>query len=273
MSRGKKQTWPSFFERLVEQPPEQALIEKVTKRRLAARGYDTFEVVASEEGGAVKVHLPPDLATCDACLRELHDPADRRYRYPFINCVDCGPRFTIVDVVAVRSGQHLDARLRHVPGVRRPSIEDPRDRRFHAQPNACPVCGPHLFLLGPEGTPQLAGEAALGWGQAVLAGGGIVAVKGLGGYHIACDAFNEAAVSRLRMRKGRSDKAFAVMFRDLATVRRHLPVSEGEATELACPGHPIVIVEERLNWAVHPTRHHRRLPAVHAAAPSPTATF
>jgi hydrogenase maturation protein HypF len=248
---GEEGDLAAFFERLVEQPPEQARIVKVTKRRLVARGYDRFEVVASEEGGAVKVQLPPDLATCDACLTELHDPADRRHRYPFINCVDCGPRFTIVRALPYdRANTSMRGFvLCESCGA---EYEDPEDRRFHAEPNACPACGPRLFLLGPEGTPRVAGEAALGWVQRRLAEGETVAVKGLGGYHLACDALNEAAVDRLRARKGRSDKAFGVMFRDLVTLRRYLAVTDDEAAELASPGHPIVILEGCLNRAVSP---------------------
>jgi hydrogenase maturation protein HypF len=185
-----------FADELVSCAPAIASIDSVTAESLAPLGETDFRIVASVAKGHSAL-IPPDLATCDQCLAELFDPADRRYRYPFINCTQCGPRFTIVRSVpydrpnTTMAGFPLCADCRN-------EYEDPLDRRFHAEPIACPVCGPQLSM-------------PLEQAVALLDRGGILAVKGLGGYHLACDAADEAAVARLRARKHREAKPFAVM--------------------------------------------------------------
>ncbi len=240
-----------FFDHLVERVPRHASITRVTSDRMAPRGYGSFEVVASEVEGAVGVHLPPDLATCDTCLAELRDPGDRRYRYPFINCVDCGPRFTIIRGLPYDRANTSMAQFTLCPACER-EYRDPSDRRFHAEPNACADCGPRLSLIDREGTLLAEAEQALLATQALLNKGGILAVKGLGGYHLACDAFNEEAIGLLRSRKQRPDKALAVMFRDLATLRKYLAISPLEVGELVSTAHPIVVVEGWINPAISP---------------------
>jgi len=248
---GDEKMVTAFFDGLAEQAPRQADIQRVTTRRLVPRGYESFEVMPSEAGGRAKVHLPPDLATCPACLQELRDPFDRRYRYPFINCVDCGPRFTIVNGLPYdRATTSMESFT--LCGDCAEEYHDPADRRFHAQPNACPVCGPHLFLLRPRDVETAVGDAALRRAQALLAAGEILAVKGLGGYHLACDAFTEGAIARLRRCKDRPHKALAVMFRDSAALRKHLSVTPAEIAELESPSRPIVVVGGRFSRAVSP---------------------
>ncbi|MFH0916277.1 MAG: carbamoyltransferase HypF [bacterium] len=241
----------AFFDGLAAHAPQQAEIQRVTTRRLAPRGYESFDVMPSEPGGRVRVHLPPDLATCPVCLRELWDPTDRRHRYPFINCVDCGPRFTIVNALPYdRAATSMDSFTLCSACAR--EYHDPGDRRFHAQPNACPECGPHLFLLRPDGVELEVGECALRQAQGLLAAGDIVAVKGLGGYHLACSAFDGEAIARLRDRKDRPHKALAVMFRDLTALRKYLSVTRAEMAELQSSSRPIVVVQGRFSAAVSP---------------------
>ncbi|HLA81133.1 MAG TPA: carbamoyltransferase HypF [Thermoleophilia bacterium] len=255
---GEEERVALFFDGLVEHAPRQADIHRVTRRRLVPKGYDSFTVVESEASGRVKVHLPPDLATCSACLAELEDPGNRRYRYPFTNCVDCGPRFTLVESLPY-DRVNTTMKVFTLCGDCDQEYREPADRRFHAEPNACPKCGPHLFLLergtdaaGDAREALVVGEAALRRAQGLLAGGGILAVKGLGGYHLACDAFNEGAVAVLRRRKERPHKSLAVMFRDLTTLEKYLPLTPAEIAELQSPAHPIVVVDGRFSLAVSP---------------------
>jgi hydrogenase maturation protein HypF len=185
-----------FGGRLVEEAPPLARISSVTEERVAALGERVFVVAASVPSGTAAL-VPPDVATCEDCLRELFDPADRRYRYPFVNCTNCGPRLTIVRAVPYDRPNTTMAGFPLCADCRR-EYEDPADRRFHAEPIACSVCGPRLSVPLEEAV-------------AVLRDGGIVAVKGLGGYHLACDATSEEAVARLRTRKRREEKPLAVM--------------------------------------------------------------
>lgn len=220
-----------FFHRLAGTPPPQAAIENIEKQQLTTAGYQRFEVVESEAAGPATAHLAPDLALCDDCRRELLDPRDRRHGYAFTNCTNCGPRFTIIrDLPYDRAHTSMAGFTMCAPCEH--EYHDPRDRRFHAQPNGCPDCGPQLNRPVAEAVR-------------VLRAGRIVALKSLGGFHFACDAFNNAAIARLRQRKHRPGKSFAVMFRDLATLKQHCIVSEAEEAELLSPAAPIVIVGAR----------------------------
>ncbi len=248
---GHEEDVSAFFALLEQSVPERALIARVDTQRLPCEGYKSFEVVTSETVGAVAVQLPPDLASCDTCLRELADPKDRRYRYPFINCVDCGPRFTIIRDLPYDRANTSMVGFELCPACGR-EYADPGDRRFHAEPNACPACGPRLRLLGSEGAPLTEAESALKGAQALLRQGATVAVKGLGGYHLACDAFNSEAIARLRARKQRPHKTLAVMFRDLATVEKYFRVTAEEAEELLSAARPIVVLDGKLDPAISP---------------------
>ena len=235
-----------FARRVVRDAPALAVVEGLTRRQLPPIGGTGFRIDASHAGsGDVRgrTFASPDVATCGDCLRELTDPADRRYRHPFISCTNCGPRLTII------TGLPYDRPRTTMAGFAMCSActseyGDPVDRRFHAQTIACPDCGPSLELV-VTGSPAAVGESALSAARRLLAAGGIVAVKGLGGYHLACDASNESAVAELRRRKRRGDRPFAVMARDLSTATALAVVSEAEEALLTGPQRPIVLLRRR----------------------------
>jgi hydrogenase maturation protein HypF len=233
----------AFRVALRDQAPPLAYLESVTSETLTPTGDTTFVIVESEAQHDVTALIPPDLAICDDCLRELFDPTDRRYRYPFINCTNCGPRFTIIQHIPYDRPYTTMSGFPMCPACEA-EYHDPADRRFHAQPVACPTCGPQVWYTTAAGeTAQ--GEAGIAAARAALLRGEIVAVKGLGGFHIACDATNSAALSQLRQRKGRVDKPFAVMTRDLEGARRLAHVDSDEAALLIRRERPIVLVRKR----------------------------
>ena len=190
--------------------------------------------------------MPVDVATCDDCARELADPADRRFRYPFVNCTNCGPRYTIIRSIPYDRASTTMAGFVMCADCRR-EYEDPADRRFHAEPTCCPVCGPQLSLLSPDGDLLAKAGDALDATVALLVEGRILAVKGLGGYHLACDATNAEAVAELRRRKARDDKPFALMV-DLPTARTLCHLSPEAEAALTSPRRPIVLAP-RTAWA------------------------
>src|SRR5215207_5398589 len=231
-----------FLEALAAEAPPLAVIERVTATPLAPTGGRGFTIAPSQAGGERQALVSPDTATCDDCLRELADPADRRYRYPFVNCTNCGPRFTIVTDVPYDRPATTMAGFAMCADCAR-EYHDPADRRFHAQPVCCPACGPALRLLDADGKP-VSGDPVEATATA-LADGLVVAVKGLGGYHLAADAASEAAVGALRARKHRENKPFAVMVAGLDEARRLCEVDEAEARVLASPRRPIVLLARR----------------------------
>jgi hydrogenase maturation protein HypF len=232
----------AFFHQLASAPPKQALISEFQKEVCDSKGYKRFEVVESEPDGDPAVHITPDLATCDDCLRELFDPRNRRNGHAFINCTDCGPRFTIVrDLPYDRDRTSMSKFPMCEPCDH--EYRDPRDRRFHAQPNACQRCGPQLRLRIAGGITHY--DVNLTKTKELLRRGRIVAIKGIGGYHLACDATNREAVARLRSRKHRPHKPLAVMFRDIPTLEKFCAISESEEAELLSAARPIVLVSRR----------------------------
>jgi hydrogenase maturation protein HypF len=202
-----------------------------------------FTIDSSTPGGERALFPAADLAICELCLRELRDPADRRHAYPFLNCTDCGPRFTIIRALPYDRERTSMAAFQMCPACRA-EYEDPGDRRFHAEPTACPECGPRLALLDPEGR-TLAAADPLAEMVAALRAGKIVALKGLGGYHLACDATDGGAVADLRRRKAREAKPLAVMVASLEAARWLCMVTEAEADLLSSPARPIVLLEKR----------------------------
>lgn len=253
----------AFVAALSEHAPAAARVERVDVADLGPGGWSAadergFRIVASQDQTAHTTLVSPDIATCDDCLRELFDPADRRYHYPFINCTNCGPRFTIIRSLPYdRAATSMDC----FPLCPKCAAEyaDPLDRRFHAQPDACFDCGPHITwreavngdacgnssATPAVGTTREASDAIIERCVELLASGGIVAIKGLGGFHLACDASNEQAVAELRRRKRRSNKPLAVMVRDLADAERLCHVNDVARGLLAGSIRPIVLLRRR----------------------------
>jgi hydrogenase maturation protein HypF len=230
--------------RLGAEAPPLAVLERVVAERIDPTGAGEFRIVRSAAGGAAGALITPDTATCEDCLRELFDPRDRRFRYPFINCTNCGPRFTIVRGVPYDRPLTTMAGFEMCPACRA-EYEDPVDRRFHAQPNACPDCGPRLTLLGPRRRRLADADAALRGAVATLRGGGVLAVKGVGGFHLACSAADEIAVAGLRARKHREDKPFALMAVDATDADRLVELTAAERALLHSRERPIVIARRR----------------------------
>ena len=227
-----------FLARLPSEAPPLAVLEQVLVEEREPSGDRSFAIRESVGGEVPDAPVTPDTATCDDCLRELFDPADRRFRYPFINCTNCGPRFTIVRGVPYDRPLTTMASFRMCAACRA-EYEDPADRRFHAQPNACSDCGPSLSLLGPDRRPV--GGDPLEAVAGALRDGAIVAVKGIGGYHLACRAGDERAVAALRARKHREDKPFALMARSLDAARTLVSLDDQAHGLLASPARPIVL--------------------------------
>jgi hydrogenase maturation protein HypF len=243
---GSPSALDSFVRDLTAQAPPLARIVAVEVSDVLPNGYDSFEIRHSvAEEGRYQL-ISPDIATCGDCLRELLDPDDRRYRYPFTNCTNCGPRFTIIRDIPYDRPLTTMQPFMMCPDCKR-EYDDPLDRRFHAQPNACPVCGPQVWLeeTGPDRGRLAERDEALRLASQMLAGGKVLALKGLGGFHLACDATNKAAVQNLRKRKGRPAKPLAVMVATLDDARQHCLLSEPEESLLTSPQCPIVLVRWR----------------------------
>jgi hydrogenase maturation protein HypF len=243
-----------FIQALHNEAPPLSKIDTFEVEQGPANGFHGFEIKKSFAIQGAFQPISPDTSICPDCLRELFDPRDRRYRYPFINCTNCGPRFTIIEDIpydrpntTMAGFPMCDACLEE--------YSEPTNRRFHAQPVACPDCGPHVWLEIPSSSgngrqEKLQGDAAILETQAILATGKIVAIKGLGGFHLACDATNPSAVSELRRRKLRVDKPFALMMPDLETVQQHCLLSPSEMELLASHERPIVLLEMRPDSAI-----------------------
>lgn len=238
-----------FCDRIAAEAPPLAVVESVEHQPVPAVGASGFTVLTSRQDGPNRTLVSPDVATCADCLAELSDPADRRHRHPFITCTHCGPRFTIVTGLPYDRAHTTMARFPMCPDCSR-EYADPADRRFHAQPIACPACGPRLRLLvaqpEPGRSPRPDSEAdPVAEARRLLSAGAILAVKGLGGYHLACDATDADAVARLRRRKARGDKPFALMARDVADVGQLVHLSPEERTLLTGRVRPVVLLRRR----------------------------
>ncbi len=241
----------TFLVRLTSETPPLARIDSVATSDLHPTGQTGFSIVASEVLGRVSTGIPADAATCTDCLRELLDPADRRYRYPFLNCTNCGPRYTITRRIPYDRPQTSMAQFPMCPECQA-EYDDPLNRRFHAQPNACWRCGPHVWLESPQGVPIESADPVAETIERLLAGG-IMAIKGIGGFHLSVDATSEEAVMRLRERKHRYGKPLAVMVRDLAAGRTFCDLTAEEETLLRTPARPIVLGHARNHNGIAPS--------------------
>jgi hydrogenase maturation protein HypF len=238
-AEGPPEALDELARRLAGEAPPLARVAAVEAEPLDPVGGAGFTIVLSRDAGAPAVAVPVDVATCADCERELFDPTDRRFGYPFINCTNCGPRYTIIRSIPYDRAATTMAGFVMCADCRR-EYEDPGDRRFHAEPTCCPACGPQLSLLAPDGSVLAKAGDALDAAVRLLVGGRILAVKGLGGYHLACDATDDAAVAELRRRKARDDKPFALLV-DLPTARALCRLSPEAEAALTSPRRPIVL--------------------------------
>ncbi|MGA2753936.1 MAG: carbamoyltransferase HypF [Terracidiphilus sp.] len=241
----------SFRRRLQAEAPPLSRIDSVLASEARPTGETGFRIVASASGGQVSTGIPADAATCADCLRELFDPHDRRYRYPFLNCTNCGPRFTITRRIPYDRPQTSMAKFKMCPACQA-EYDDPTNRRFHAQPNACSVCGPHVWLVTPDGTEIWSDDPVTETIDRLIAGE-VIAIKGIGGFHLAVDATNESAVMRLRDRKHRYGKPLAVMVRDLDAARSLCVLSTEEEELLLTVARPIVLARGRAGSPIAPS--------------------
>ncbi|MBI1792713.1 MAG: carbamoyltransferase HypF [Chloroflexi bacterium] len=263
---GEHDKLDAFVKALRGEAPPLSHIDELTASFIPASGFRSFEIIHSESIPSAFQPIPPDATICDDCLRELFDPSDRRYRYPFINCTNCGPRFTIIKDIPYDRPKTTMAPFAMCPDCEG-EYTNPADRRFHAQPVACPTCGPHVWIelsdkklemnqneqeraLLRASYQSFSPEKAIQVGRVLLSSGNILAVKGLGGFHLACDAMNSYAVTELRNRKLRVDKPFALMMPDIETIERHCDVSDSERELLRSPARPIVLLKRKLESTI-----------------------
>jgi hydrogenase maturation protein HypF len=243
-AEGEKQILDELLLRLDEEKPPLASIQSLEFSFLDPVGLEAFEIRKSDPEGEKTSLVLPDIAVCPDCLREIFDPCDRHYRYPFTNCTNCGPRFSIIDSLPYDRA-NTSMRLFEMCADCRREYEDPRNRRFHAQPNACPACGPYLELWDKSGNVMVSRDSALSAAAGTILKGKIVALKGLGGFHLLADATNDSAVASLRERKHREEKPLALMYPSLDRVRSECEVGRFEARLLASPEAPIVLLRRK----------------------------
>ncbi|HEY7420092.1 MAG TPA: carbamoyltransferase HypF, partial [Ktedonobacteraceae bacterium] len=248
------QALADFQHALIEDAPPLARIVTMTCERIPPRHESDFIIIHSETGIERRALISPDTATCDACLYEIRDPADRRFHYPFTNCTNCGPRFTIIQDVPYDRDKTTMRVFPMCPACHQEYV-DPLNRRFHAQPNACPLCGPQISLLSKDEHGQfhtVESDDLITEAARLLSQGAILAIKGLGGYHLSCDALHAEAVQHLRQRKQREARPFALMVPDIETARQLCFVSDAEAEQLQARQRPIVLLRQLASCPVAP---------------------
>jgi len=241
---GEKDTLDLFVQQLRDEAPTLSRIDEFSASFRPASGFTSFDILHSESVEGAFQPISPDVSICPDCLRELFDPNDRRYLYPFINCTHCGPRFTIIKDIPYDRPKTTMADFPMCPDCER-EYKDPTDRRFHAQPVACPVCGPQVTFERLNVGTLVSSDDAIAQTRNALTKGEIVAIKGLGGFHLACDATNAQAVTKLRNRKLRVDKPFALMMPDIETIEQYCFVSDAERELLLSSARPIVLLKRK----------------------------
>ena len=241
--QGESSAIEAFSRELTQNPPPLAHITQVTQDEAPLKEYRDFSIIKSQSQGHRFTLISPDVSICKDCLEELLDPDDRRYQYPFINCTNCGPRYTIIDDIPYDRPK-TSMRNFQMCAQCQAEYDDPMDRRFHAQPNACPVCGPTVQLCDNQGT-ALAVQDPIAEAVGLLKAGHILAIKGLGGFHLVVDAENQVAVTALRERKHREEKPLAVMSYDVAAIRQYALASPEEEQLLLSPQRPIVLLPKK----------------------------
>lgn len=254
--QGDEQSVALFADRLRKQAPPLAVIDSITSEEIPVQDDTKFVIAASAAVGDRPGPVPPDSDVCDACLAECRDPTDRRRHYPFITCTDCGPRYSLIDDIPYDRPRTAMAAFPLCPACQA-EYDNPAHRRFHAETTCCPLCGPRLFLTDCSGTTladakDSSNAAIVQEAATALKRGLIVAIKGIGGFHLAVDAGNQDAVVRLRQRKNRPDKPLAVMTRDLAAIRRFARLSHGAETWLTSRTKPVVLLEKIENFPLAP---------------------
>lgn len=247
---GDGETIDAFVARVRNRPPPLARVESVEREDSRPVGRQGFCIIETDAGSVGRTLAPADVGICDDCLRELTDPGDRRFRHPFITCTNCGPRFTIIESLPY---DRAATTMKRFPLCTTCAAEyvDPSDRRFHAQPIACPECGPTLSFV-ERGTDEVSGEAALLRARSLLRDGKILAVKGIGGFHLTCDARDDRVVHELRVRKHRASKPLAVMVRDVREARELGAVGDAEADAMSSRERPIVLVAKASGHTLSP---------------------
>lgn len=245
-AEGKEQNLQRFIEKIKHEPPRLSRVDQVLVKEEDFRGFQDFTIIPSERTGKNSLVIPVDAATCDDCLREMKDPNDFRYNYPFINCTQCGPRYTIIrDLPYDRPYTSMSSF--EMCEKCKEEYEDPTNRRHHAQPIACPECGPSLTLMDLKRNVLAENHEAILQAADFLESGKIVAIKGLGGYHLFCDASDEKAIQRLRDRKNRPKRPLAIMAKNMEAIEKVCYVSETEKKWLQSPEAPIVILKKKNN--------------------------
>ncbi len=247
-AEGEGEALDIFKKQIIDKAPPVAEITCVEISYKESEGFDDFYIKESKEDKEREPIIPPDMSLCEECERELFDPKDRRFLYPFITCVNCGPRFTIIEAFPYDRENTTMKKFKMCPQCKE-EYEDPLSRRFHTQPIGCYRCGPEVWLSDREGNKLETGIRAIDRVSELIERGYIIGVKGIGGFHLVCDATREEAVSKLRERKKRKEKPFAVMFRDLEQLKEYLKPSEEEIRELTSCIRPIVLIEKKKDLA------------------------